>query len=529
MATASVIIPLSNGQLSLETCLDAVHKNRAADEDLEVIVVGVGLRSGPAPSVERSPFKLRLVPRAMAGTFAQECNVGAGVASGEHLVLLDPGTTAQAGWLDVLLDHAAAHPSAAVIGSKLVDAGATVRHAGVVFGQDLYPRPLYAGFPFDHPAVNRSRRFQVVNLEGALIRRVAFERLGGFDTDFPGRFADVDLCLRLADCRYETHYCHRSVLFQANRSSRWSDTPSHEGFEPYRHRWAHRVEPDDLRYLIEDGLLTVRYGPDHGIQVAVSPMLEPKTEAPRDRAGEAHPAVSSRTLIELVTRTIDLSRQFQSLEARWRDRFNEFSGRLDEISRPSLDRKAPVADIARRGGDDLIAANGHGVGGTDTLERHTATNGVHISPSPSATSTSPAVTAPESVNGHRPQRTNYPQLRRRIREVVNATLPPDSVVVVVSRGDDDLLQLGSRRGWHFPQTEAGVYAGCYPADSGEAIAHLEEIRRKGGDYLLFPSTAFWWLGFYGEFHKHLESHYTCICNVPSCIIFQLSTAPGGGS
>ena len=110
---------------------------------------------------------------------------------------------------------------------------------------------------------------------------------------------------------------------------------------------------------------------------------------------------------------------------------------------------------------------------------------------------------------------------------MDAELPTGSVVVVVSRGDDNLLQLGPRRGWHFPQTEAGVYAGCYPADSREAIAHLEEVRRKGADYLLFPSTAFWWLGFYGDFQKHLESRYPCICSDPSCLIFQLSTTPGG--
>ena len=108
---------------------------------------------------------------------------------------------------------------------------------------------------------------------------------------------------------------------------------------------------------------------------------------------------------------------------------------------------------------------------------------------------------------------------------MDAELPTGSVVVVVSRGDENLLQLGPRRGWHFPQTEAGVYAGFYPADSREAIAHLEEVRRKGADYLLFPSTAFWWLGFYGDFQKYLESRYPCICSDPSCLIFQLSTTP----
>ena len=164
----------------------------------------------------------------------------------------------------------------------------------------------------------------------------------------------------------------------------------------------------------------------------------------------------------------------------------------------------------------------------ERLGRRAAGNGKHVAPGPLPTAATPAGHDPKGINGHRPKRNSYPQIRRRIREVVNAELPTGSVVVVVGRGDDNLLQLGPRRGWHFPQTEAGVYAGFHPADSEEAISHLEELRRKGADYLLFPSTAFWWLGFYGDFQKYLESRYPCVCSDPSCLIFQLSTTPGGG-
>ena len=195
------------------------------------------------------------------------------------------------------------------------------------------------------------------------------------------------------------------------------------------------------------------------------------------------------------------------------------------MSRPSLERDAPVASRDRPGVDAPGAQYREGAGGDESVERRAAGNGEHVAPGPLPTAAPPAVDAPDGINGYRPKRNSYPQVRRRIREVVNAELPTGSVVVVVSRGDDNLLQLGSRRGWHFPQTEAGVYAGFYPADSGEAIAHLEEIRRKGADYLLFPSTAFWWLGFYGDFQKYLESHYPCVCSDPSCLIFQLSTTP----
>src|SRR5262249_52589221 len=59
----------------------------------------------------------------------------------------------------------------------------------------------------------------------------------------------------------------------------------------------------------------------------------------------------------------------------------------------------------------------------------------------------------------------------RIRQVVCRQVPAGSIVAVVSRGDDELLSFDRRRGWHFPRTDKGVYAGHHPADSTTAIRH----------------------------------------------------------
>jgi hypothetical protein len=122
---------------------------------------------------------------------------------------------------------------------------------------------------------------------------------------------------------------------------------------------------------------------------------------------------------------------------------------------------------------------------------------------------------------HRPS-PQYRQLAERIREVVQTALPPDATVIVVSKGDNELLKLDGQRAWHFPQTEDGVYAGYYPADSTAAIAHLEALRAKGGEFLLFPITAFWWLEHYAEFKQHLERHYRVVVHQEdTCLIFAL--------
>jgi hypothetical protein len=96
-------------------------------------------------------------------------------------------------------------------------------------------------------------------------------------------------------------------------------------------------------------------------------------------------------------------------------------------------------------------------------------------------------------------------------------------VIVVSKGDEALLELGDGRGgWHFPQDDDGVYAGYYPSGSAEALAHLEYLRERGGEFLLFPSSALWWLEHYGEFREHLEKQYRLLAHDnKSCLIFDL--------
>jgi hypothetical protein len=111
--------------------------------------------------------------------------------------------------------------------------------------------------------------------------------------------------------------------------------------------------------------------------------------------------------------------------------------------------------------------------------------------------------------------------RRRIREIVTTTVPDGATVLVVSRSDDELLRLDGREGWHFPQDEHGAWAGHYPADSAEAIAHLQELRAKGAQYLVFPATALWWLEHYQEFEHHLESRHEMLAHSDDCLIFGL--------
>lgn len=120
----------------------------------------------------------------------------------------------------------------------------------------------------------------------------------------------------------------------------------------------------------------------------------------------------------------------------------------------------------------------------------------------------------------------YRELVSTVRRIVRDVAPAGSTVLVVSRGEPGLVQIEGRRGWHFPQTNGGVYAGHYPADSDAAIEHLDALRKKGAEFLVLPGTAFWWLEHYEGFRAHLDRECLPVWSDDRCVIYKLSrTSP----
>jgi GT2 family glycosyltransferase/glycosyltransferase involved in cell wall biosynthesis len=132
-------------------------------------------------------------------------------------------------------------------------------------------------------------------------------------------------------------------------------------------------------------------------------------------------------------------------------------------------------------------------------------------------STGPAGRSHDATNG-----TSYQSLVLRIRETARKLLPANATVLVVSKGDEELLDLPVRAAWHFPRDSAGGYPGYYPADSGAAINHLEQLRDLGAQYLLLPGTATWWLDHYDGLRRHLEQHYHRMSDSEHCRLYDLS-------
>jgi GT2 family glycosyltransferase len=484
--STSIIVPVHNCAHITRRCIDALLAEGSPDR--EVIVVDDASTDCTPELLASYADALTTLTLSRNAGYAQACNEGAATAGAQWLLFLNNDTEPQPGWLDALTSYAARHPAAAVVGAKLLYPTGLVQHAGVAIGQDGYPHNLYAGLPADHPAVNRSRALQAVTGACMLVERAAFERAGGFDTDFVNSLEDVDLCLRIGEAGGEIHYCHEAVLMHLESASRGRQDRFERSVERWRERWSERARRDDLAIYVEDGLLGIEYAETYPLRVTVSPrlaVLDTGREAEGERLLEAYARQVSDLLGEVVRLTA-MAGGYASTES------------------------CEHAPASARGGDFDHRSFLREANRLEEGVRELQLRLQHASE--------------EADDGHAPfsatRRLGYRRLVERIHAAVSGAVPPGSSVLVVSRGDRELVDIDARRGLHFPQDATGGYLGHHPRDSEDAVAQLETLRAAGAEYLVLPSTASWWLEHYVGFGEHLRAHYP-VTELDDCTIFTL--------
>ncbi len=276
--TCAVIIPTYDGAYLTRACLKALLEHPPSRCQMRVVVVDDASCDNTREMLEQEyGSTVTTVVHEENRGFAVSCNDGAD-ASGdcEYLVFLNNDTIPTAGWLDSLVDLATKTPAAAAVGAKLLFPNGTIQHAGVAISQDGWPRHLYAGFPGEHPAVNRSRPVAAATAACLLVRREDFDELKGFDSAFHNGYEDVDLCLRLGRRGREVWYCHDSVVYHFESVTRWptgraQDLEDNERL--YDERWRDKVPPDDIQHFLKDGLLELEYGSSYPLTVTLAPHL----------------------------------------------------------------------------------------------------------------------------------------------------------------------------------------------------------------------------------------------------------------
>jgi glycosyltransferase involved in cell wall biosynthesis/LmbE family N-acetylglucosaminyl deacetylase len=220
----SIIIPTRDGGNVLRCCIDSILV-KTSYENFEIII----LDNGSAESATLDYLQLiqgknniRVIRHDKPFNFSELNNVGASHASGDILLFLNDDTeVVGSDWLQRMGGYAQLTHVGAV-GAKLVyPNSARIQHAGVI---NLATGPAHAFLRADAEAPGYFMRnlleYNWLAVTGAcmMIETKKFQRLGGFDVNFPVAYNDIELCIRAVDqglfnvvCQAVTLIHHESV------------------------------------------------------------------------------------------------------------------------------------------------------------------------------------------------------------------------------------------------------------------------------------------------------------------------------
>jgi GT2 family glycosyltransferase len=210
---ASLVIICWNSANHLPRCLECV--SRQTLRDFEVIIIDNGSTDEATIGLEEKYPKLTLTVERLPSNrgFAAANNLGALLARGKWLVLLNTDVFPEPDWLEELIKAAEANPGMVSFSSRQVQANDPkfLDGTGDAYHVSGLAWRLGLGYPADRYGLASSEIFSPC-AAAAMYLRQAFLEVEGFDEDFFSYFEDIDLGFRLQLQGYQSLYVPQAIV-----------------------------------------------------------------------------------------------------------------------------------------------------------------------------------------------------------------------------------------------------------------------------------------------------------------------------
>ena len=259
--SVTVVVVTHNSASTLSRCLHAALAQVAVSA---LVVVDNGSTDQWRDALPPDARLIRVENRDNPG-FAVACNQGAALAQTQWLLFLNPDCFLENDSLRRLLNLADSKPALAALGAELIDAAGRVDPAShrraptpavVLRGQ----MAMTDGGEVRPSSAAEDVRF-VDAISGALmlVRRDAFEQVGGFDAGYRLHCEDLDLCRRLKLAGFDVAIAQQvQVLHLKGTSSRarplWVEWQKHRGMLRYFRKFDAATAPLWIRVAVPLGI-----------------------------------------------------------------------------------------------------------------------------------------------------------------------------------------------------------------------------------------------------------------------------------
>ena len=250
LPNASIIILSWNVRDLLRRCLSSLP---LSDPDVEIIAVDAASADGSVEMVRAEFPGVKLITSPENLGYTRGNNLGLRAAVGRYLLILNPDTEIVGEAIAQMLAYMDAHPRIGVLGPQLLNPDHTIqstrrRFPSLATGffestwfQPLAPRSLldrYFARDLPDDAIG-----EVDWVAGAalLVRREAYEQVGGFDEGFFMYSEEMDWCRRMKAAGWQVIYFPAArILHHEAKSSAQVPAATHIRFNTSKVRYFHK-------------------------------------------------------------------------------------------------------------------------------------------------------------------------------------------------------------------------------------------------------------------------------------------------
>jgi N-acetylglucosaminyl-diphospho-decaprenol L-rhamnosyltransferase len=242
---AAVIVNYNAGA-ELRTALRSIATEMTG-RAWEAVVVDNASEDGSADVVGEFAPQARVVRNATNVGFGRGINQGVAASSAPLVLIMNPDCRLEPGAIATMRAELEAHRQCAIVGPRVLDPDGSVQGSArgdpdMLTGLFGRTGPLRVLLPSSSAATRNviSGAGAVDWVSGAcmLVRRTAFEEVGGFDPRYFLYWEDADLCRRLRARGYEVRYLPAATaVHRVGHSSRTARAASIKAFHESAYRY----------------------------------------------------------------------------------------------------------------------------------------------------------------------------------------------------------------------------------------------------------------------------------------------------
>ena len=252
--TISTIVVNYRSYEELTACLTAIGAE-GTRTSIQVVVVDQESDAGRLAAVRAQFPDAVTIANPRNDGFAAGVNRGASRATGRYLLLVNPDTVISSGLVGALASWLEAQPDVAVAGPRIFNADGTIQPSArrfpdltTAFGgrmsslTRLAPDNWLSRRNLEWSRASTPTEVDWVSGACMMIRRSAFDAVGGMDDRFFLYWEDADLCRRLRSAGHRTVYVPTvSAVHEGARASRHATARSLVAFHrsAFRYYWKH--------------------------------------------------------------------------------------------------------------------------------------------------------------------------------------------------------------------------------------------------------------------------------------------------